>query len=353
MSVSADFQCVRMQGCETNLYILLIGILVLGIAAAGAVLLSPWPAVWLLRRGGEETVEAPETYRQQIQKIRQQTDLCYPSAYRKNRYDLYLPEGNQKAPLILWIHGGAFVAGDKSGVNTWASLLASEGYAVAAMNYEWAPEAVWPAQLLQIRDCLDAVKALPEAEDRIDMDRVFLAGDSAGAHMAAQAALLCFQEDFAERTGLSMPVKKPALKGLLLYCGPYEIEPFAMVENRALRFFANKIGQSYMGGIRWRKKRGTEFLDIARWMTGDCPPVYLTDGNSGSFERQGKRLGGRLRELGVPVMERYFEETEGSIPHEYQMQLTRPQAVTCYQDTLRFLSTYSPGQKWQEEGEEE
>lgn len=311
------------------------------IAAAAFVFLSPWPAVWLLRHGGDGPIDAPSGYEEKTSGVVVRKDLTYTSEYGKNQFDLYLPKDGENMPLILWVHGGAFVAGDKSGLEIWGSLLASEGYAVAAMNYEWAPEASWPAQVIQVSDCLKELQKLSEDTVSLDMSRIFLAGDSAGAHMAAQAAIACFNEDYAQKTGISMPIKKEDLKGALLYCGPYELEAFAKIDNGLLNFFMNKIGQSYVGTLNWQKNEKTQYLNIIPWLTKDCPPVYITDGNSGSFESQGKNLGSALRQLNVSVRERYFPESEGEIPHEYQMQLTSPQGQDCYKDTLEFLKMYS------------
>lgn len=319
------------------------------VLAAGFVLLSPWPAVWILRHGEDGTSETLPGFEERTAGVTVQKDLVYESEYGKNRFDLYLPETAEKAPLILWIHGGAFVAGDKSGLKVWGPLLASEGYAVAAMNYEWAPEEAWPAQIIQIRECMDEVRTLAENKVPVDMDRVFLAGDSAGAHMAAQAAALCFNPEYRERTGVEPPMDEDELKGVLLYCGPYELSGFAGIDNKILNYFMNKIGQSYVGSLCWQESGKTEFLNIIPWMTEKCPPVYLTDCNTGSFESQGRHLGAALRGLGVEVTERYFGKEEGAVNHEYQMQLSTPQGQACWEDTLEFLGAYS-GRKDREHG---
>lgn len=330
---------VKKRGKKMLIVLAVIGGLI--IAAAAFAALSPWPAVWLLRNGGDGPIDAPKNYERKTAGVTIKKNLSYPSEYGKNEFDLYLPENSENVPLILWVHGGAFVAGDKSGLEIWGSLLASEGYAVAAMNYEWAPEAAWPAQVIQVSECLKEIIRLSESSLSLNTDCVFLAGDSAGAHMAAQAATACFNSNYAEKTGIDMPIGKEALKGALLYCGPYELEAFAEIDNRLLNFFMNKIGQSYVGTLNWKKHANTQYLNIIPWLTGDCPPVYITDGNSGSFESQGKNLGNALKGLNIPVRERYFPKSEGEIPHEYQMQLTSTQGQSCYEDTLEFLKIYS------------
>ncbi len=325
----------------------LLVVIVLSVLAAGTAVFyfwySPWPAVWLLRQGGDGAARVPDGFEEQVEEVSVQKNMTYPSQYEKNSFDLYLPAPKKKAPVILWIHGGAFVAGDKSGLENWGKLLASEGYAVAAMNYEWSPEAAWPAQVIQASECLEELGRLSKQEPSLDMDCVFLAGDSAGAHIAMQAATVWFSDTFEKETGIRAPsaVGADALKGILLYCGPYEIDAFDRIPDRKLRFFMNKVGQSYLGERRWQKSDNVRYLHIPSWIVPQCPPVYITDGNSGSFEAQGKRLGSVLRSLGVPVKERYFPKEAGEIPHEYQMDLAAPEGAACYQDTLDFLAAYS------------
>lgn len=308
---------------------------------------SPWPAVWLLRSGKDGAAAVPKDFDALTEGIIIKKDLPYPSKWGKNNFDLYLPPEKEsgvktEVPLVLWVHGGAFVAGDKSGISGWASLLAARGYAVAAMNYQWAPEAAWPAQAMQVSECLKELRRLSQNGTLIDMENIFLAGDSAGAHIAAQAAEAGFNEEFSEQTGIKIDLGKngSALKGLLLYCGPYELEAFSKIENKTLRFFMDKVGQSFVGTRQWKKSEKTRYLNVIPWMTKACPPVYITDGNSGSFESQGKNLARALQEMGVVVQTRFFDPKEGNIGHEYQMDLTTAEGLACFMDTQAFLEKY-------------
>ena len=71
--------------------------------------------------------------------------------------DLYSPKKAKQVPLIVWIHGGAFLFGSKEGfpVEPVPLHFLLEGYAVASINYRLSPEAVFPAQL---EDCKAAIR---------------------------------------------------------------------------------------------------------------------------------------------------------------------------------------------------
>jgi len=299
---------------------------------------SPKPAVWLLRRGGDAAPEFLPDHEERVKKVRILRDLSYPSKYGKNQLDLYLPQTpGQKCPLILWAHGGAFVAGDKAGTENWAVSLASEGIAVASVNYQWAPEAHWPAQVCQMEEACRLLAG--EAEKYgIDMTHVVVAGDSAGAHMAAQFALIHTSQAFREASGLAPVLEPGALKGVLLYCGPYDIGQMAVPKNRAVRFFMSRVGWSYLGKKYWQGTALAQLMTIRSFVTQDFPPAYITDGNAFSFEPQGRALAEALRQAGCMVRTRFWDAEAGEVAHEYQFAMAQPNAQLCYQDTVSFLN---------------
>lgn len=117
------------------------------------------------------------------------TDLVYartsgPSGERDLTLDLYFPDNSPgPLPLIVWIHGGAFRMGDKTWCQEILPML-SHGYAIASIDYRLSQEAVFPAQ---IRDVKAAVRwlRLHAGEWDLDPERFASAGSSAGGHLAA------------------------------------------------------------------------------------------------------------------------------------------------------------------------
>jgi acetyl esterase/lipase len=109
-------------------------------------------------------------------------DLAYgPSD--ANKLDLYLPEkADAPTPLIVWVHGGGWLQGDKKGGP--ATAFVGKGYAVASINYRLSKEATYPAQ---IEDCKAAVRFLRANAKKynLDPDRFGAWGGSAGGHLVA------------------------------------------------------------------------------------------------------------------------------------------------------------------------
>ncbi len=107
--------------------------------------------------------------------------------------DVYLP-ANAKGnlPLVIWIHGGAWMQNDKYAdmgymKNTVKGFIDS-GYALASIDYRYSTDSVFPAQ---VRDCNQAIEYLYDhANDyRLDKKRIALVGFSAGGHLASLLAL--------------------------------------------------------------------------------------------------------------------------------------------------------------------
>ena len=112
-------------------------------------------------------------------------DLVY--ARRGDRalhLDIYLPAMTSRPlPLVVWVHGGAFRAGDRKS-NVEALSLVPHGYAVASIQYRLSRETLFPAQ---IQDCKEAVRWLRAHANEYGLDgaRIGAWGSSAGGHLVA------------------------------------------------------------------------------------------------------------------------------------------------------------------------
>lgn len=94
----------------------------------------------------------------------------------------------ERAPIVLFAHGGGFHSGHHYGAIRYLHPLAARGCVAATMTYRFEDEAPWPAP---IEDAKCAVRWLRHHADEIggDPDRIIFAGDSAGAHLAVMTAL--------------------------------------------------------------------------------------------------------------------------------------------------------------------
>ncbi len=98
------------------------------------------------------------------------------------KLDLYLPRTNAVAPLIVWVHGGAWRSGSKSDMPL--GKLVEDGYAVASVDYRLSTQAKFPAQVHDIKAAIRFMRGHGE-QLRVPVKKILIAGDSAGAHLAA------------------------------------------------------------------------------------------------------------------------------------------------------------------------
>ena len=104
--------------------------------------------------------------------------------------DLYYPDaGDRPFPLILAIHGGAWMMCDKADVQVVPMLRALDrGYAVASLNYRLSWEAKFPAQIQDIKAAIRFLR-FRSKDLNLDSSRFAAWGGSAGAHLSALAGL--------------------------------------------------------------------------------------------------------------------------------------------------------------------
>lgn len=160
------------------------------ILAVVLILVACLPALAQDHKPGLIGPQGPET-------IRSELDLPYAATDSpRQRLDLYLPKsprGKKPLPLVVFIHGGAFIwgdrkpergAGDPSGLNLMLSMVASGEYAGASLGYRLSKEAIWPGQ---IHDCKAAIRWLRANAKKyhFDPDHIGVIGTSAGGHLAA------------------------------------------------------------------------------------------------------------------------------------------------------------------------
>lgn len=145
------------------------------------------------------------------EKIPRSTDLGdFPHAYLdipfSNRSDtlklnLVLPnEEKESYPVIVFVHGGGWLIGDKNHVQTQQIYrLLYAGYAVCCINYRLSDEAKWP---LPLHDCKAAIRFLraKAKEYKLDTTRIGVAGNSAGGHLAAMLGTTNGKKEYEDLT---------------------------------------------------------------------------------------------------------------------------------------------------------
>ena len=148
-------------------------------------------------------------------------DLTYGIESPSQSLDIYLPEqGDGPFPLIVAIHGGAFLFGDKADVQALPMMSGlHQGYAVASINYRLSGEAKFPAP---VQDCKSAIRFLRinSAHYHLDPDKIAVWGGSAGGYLSAMlgtSPMIRELDNPAADLGVSC-----AVQAVVDWCGPTE-----------------------------------------------------------------------------------------------------------------------------------
>lgn len=297
--------------------------------------LTPYPFVWLLKSKKEEMRDkSPENIEVIKEGISVVTNLSYPSKYPQATYDLYVPKNSPIKTLIVWVHGGSFIAGTSIGMRNFGPLLASNGYVVCAMNYAYAPRFSFPTQIRQVDEMLCHICKKYHQEE-ITIENIILGGDSAGANIVASYASMYKNETLASKAKVTLYNTTP-IKGLLLFCGPYNFcEDFTKEEFKEFRVFMKYIGWSYLGHKNWWRRQEKDLASPLLNVHPQFVPAYICDGKKFSFMWQGKKLAEAMQSYGIYTKTRFYPE----MSHEFQFEYKKhpKEAMQVYYDSLEFL----------------
>lgn len=259
-------------------------------------------------------------------------DLSYDSRFPMGTLDLYTAQSDESLPLIVYAHGGYYVGDDKEDFTYYCQKLASCGYVVANIDYQLAPEGQYPTQILQVNEAV-AYLADHSEEYGIDKSRVFIGGDSAGAHLASQMGLYYTLESFRASIGGSPALAPDQLHGVLLLCGYYNTET---VRETRFPLIADSVWM--LTGIK--RYEGTEvsaLMNTVAQVNSDYPPAFIACGNTDPFLPQAKELDAALTEYGVQHTTVLPGSSEEPLWHEYQRDLTSEAGVETMDQLSQFL----------------
>lgn len=326
-----------------------IGVALLALVVAVAVWawLSPWPSVLLIRQMW------PEASAEQVaaMKALEPTDV---SARRNvvvdaddpdGRIDVYRPDaaGGTALPTIVWVHGGGFITGTKDGMDTYLTQIAAAGYTVIAVEYTVAPNARYPHPVQQVTTAMGFLLT-HAGQYGVDPSQMVLAGDSAGAHIAAQTAMAITQPGYAhdaglDLTGLSQVQQGSELQATVLYSGAFDMTLMKDSEGMG-KWMVRTMLWAYTGSKDPASDPHLEWASLPQHVDSHFPPTFISTGPADPLLSHSESMASHLEKVGVDVDTLWFPDASDAIGHEYQMDLRTPQAKESMKALLAFLRAH-------------
>ena len=212
----------------------------------------------------------------------------------RNRIDLYLPaeaKPGDRRPVLLQVHGGAWIIGDKREQGRpLMTHLASRGWICAASNYRLSPAATMPDQIVDVKRALAWLRG-HVAEHGGDPDFICITGGSAGGHLSSLAALTVGDPRF--QPGFE------AVDTRVEACVPF-YGVFDFLDRAGDRRFAKMADALGPRIFKCRPEENPDLWDsvcpVAR-VHPDAPPFFVIQGSHDSlvFREEADRFVGLLR----------------------------------------------------------
>jgi len=304
---------------------------------------TPWPSALLIRYAfTKDAARVSQALERHVPaggaaRLNERYDPNDSDAY----LDIFYPskvEDSRPTPLtVVWVHGGGWVSGSKDQIANYARILAARGFTVVGVNYTTAPAASYPTPVRQINVALSYL-AGNAARLHLDPSGFVLAGDSAGAQIAAQVANIVVVPSYAQAMGIAPSLEPPQLVGVVLYCGAYTLRGI----NLDGRFggFLKTVLWSYSGSKNFMTEQRFATASVVDYVTAQFPPTYISDGNADPLLPQSVAFADALASRGVRVERLFFpHDYKPPLLHEYQFDLDTEAGRLALERSTHFLSS--------------
>lgn len=269
--------------------------------------------------------------------IRRYDDIPYGPDPDWNVLDIYRNRYEAgPLPTILLVHGGGWVHGCKESYQFYGLELAKRGFAVVNFSYRLAPENRFPAQL---EDAVRAVMWLMKhaEEYRLDTDRLFAAGDSAGGNILGMLCAYLTDETYRKKFPFDVPRElsgrsRPAFRAIAMNCGVYRLTE---LEKKPGIPDIGALVKDYLP-----EKAGNDILrlgDITELVNETFPPAYIMSCQGDYMKPHASMLLHAYRKAGAEAELHIFGTEEKPLYHVFHTVVQEPEGRRCNDEECAFF----------------
>lgn len=211
-------------------------------------------------------------------------DLAYATQSDAQKLDLYIPEGSGPFPVVIMVHGGGFMFGDKAdgaGLTGVDQLLAA-GYAVASINYRLSGEAQYPSQIYDAKASVRFLRANAEKYN-LNPDKFAAWGASAGGNLVSLLGTTCGVEEL-EGADLGNAEQSSCVQAVVDWFGPIDFlkmdEQFAGTSCEQSHNAANSPESKLVGAEIQTVPDLVATTNPMNYITADDAPFFIENGTA-------------------------------------------------------------------------
>lgn len=263
-------------------------------------------------------------------------DIVYGKDSVWQSLDVYRPKAaeGRKLPVIVSVHGGGWVYGDKERYQFYCMELARRGFAVVNFTYRLAPEVKFPAALEDANSVFAWV--LSNAEQYgFDEKHIFAVGDSAGGHYLGLYAAICTDPAYAAKYDFQPP-KGFAPTAIALNCGVYE------VSNAPGPDGSSGLTPLLMADLLPEKgtEKELEHISVLTHITSNYPPTFLMTCTGDFLKPMAPLLAAKLAEAEVPHVSRFYGDKDHILGHVFHCNIKTEDARLCNDEECEFFRKF-------------
>ena len=248
--------------------------------------------------------------------------------------DVYRPKAEveadgslKKLPVIISVHGGSWVYGDKDRYQFYCMNLAQHGFAVVNFSYRLAPEARFPSSMQDTEKVFQFVEANADLYG-FDTSNVFAVGDSAGGHLLSMYTAALTNKEFRKNFDF-IKDKKFTLRAVCLNCGKYNLYD----DDPKIKLLIR--GYMPNGGT----KEELDILNSASHVTKDFPQTFVMTCEGDFLKEEAAIIKASLDAAGVQNEYHCYASVEKPLWHVFHLDLKLEEATRCNNDECNFLKS--------------
>lgn len=255
-------------------------------------------------------------------------NIFYGPDQEVNYLDVYLPKNHEgKLPVIVSIHGGGWVYGNKDIMQFYCMSLSQKGFAVINFSYRLAPKYKHPTPFIDTNAVFCWLFANAE-QYHFDVNNIFAVGDSVGANILALYCCACNDKTFAKKLSIDIP-NNFMPRAIGLNCGIYRMkrgEVDALLDSFAEEYFPSRGTEEEYENICVSNHLGKVF-----------PPSFIVTAQGDFLANQAEPFYRLLKSLNADAVYKFYGDENHELKHVFHIDIKLAEARKCNEDECCFF----------------